>query len=260
MIRSLNYFDIANSLDWQKSAIPISAAATAMLNRSHVCSGSGSDYTVTLPAAAANNGAMLSVQVAVDCTVFITLACTGAETIDGLTTRVLWAGENCLLVSNGLSWSKIAGKSIPMSFEMYQSAAVSNWTNGTITQMTFDTITINSNNLIVSSVLTAKRPAKWSFSLCPIYASVAGGNLTRAITFLYKNDVAFKKIGDQQMSAAQGAGAGQPCSGILSLASGDTVKIYGQLVTASGTTNVCGYIGGNAPQLSSAGGIESCAW
>jgi hypothetical protein len=84
-------------------------------DKMHVCSGTSADYTVTLPAASGNAGKLIGVRMAAGLTKLVTLDGNGAETIDGLTTRVLWAQESAILLCDGAGWIKVAGRSIPMT-------------------------------------------------------------------------------------------------------------------------------------------------
>lgn len=102
--------------------ISITGATTATISRMHVCSGTTSDYTVTLPTASGNAGKLIGFRMATGLTKMVTLDGDGSETIDGATTRLLWAGESAILLSDGTNWSKIAGKTIPLSAAMSLSA------------------------------------------------------------------------------------------------------------------------------------------
>lgn len=94
--------------------IAVTGATTATIGRRHVCSGTSADYTVTLPAVAGNAGRRIWFAMASGLTKLVTLDGDGSETIDGATTRVMWANEDCELYCDGTTWRKVAGKTIPM--------------------------------------------------------------------------------------------------------------------------------------------------
>lgn len=48
-------------------------------------------------------------------TYLVTVTGNGSDTIDGVNTRIMWANEVAELKSNGTTWTKIGGKSIPMT-------------------------------------------------------------------------------------------------------------------------------------------------
>ena len=98
---------------------PVSITGTASLTSSafgkiHQCSGTTSNYAVTLPAVSGNTGKIIAFQMSTSLTKLVTITGSGAETIDGSNTRIMWAGETAILYCDGSSWTKIAGKTIPM--------------------------------------------------------------------------------------------------------------------------------------------------
>lgn len=115
----------------------ITLDATAF-GKMHVCSGTTADYTVGLPAVAGNAGKIIGFRMASGLTKLVTIDGNASETIDGLTTRILWANEVAILQCDGTTWTKIAGKTIPMGANQKAGAAQS--INGsTITKATLGT-------------------------------------------------------------------------------------------------------------------------
>lgn len=98
--------------------IAVTTTATLTIGRMHVCSGTSADYTVTLPAAAGNAGKFVGVRMSTALTKLVTVDGNGSETIDGSTTRILWAGESAILMCDGTGWTKVAGLSIPFYCEV----------------------------------------------------------------------------------------------------------------------------------------------
>lgn len=103
------------------SEVSITGATTltpAAFGKMHVCTETTADYTVGLPAAAGNAGKLLGIRIANACTKLVTLDGNASELIDGAASRVMWAGESALLLCDGVGWTKVAGKSIPMVCRM----------------------------------------------------------------------------------------------------------------------------------------------
>jgi hypothetical protein len=94
--------------------ISVTTTTTATISRLHICSGTTSNYTVTLPAASGNAGKLISFRMSLALTKLVTIDGNSSETIDGATTRIMWAGETCTLFCDGSNWFKLFGRSIPM--------------------------------------------------------------------------------------------------------------------------------------------------
>jgi len=104
----------SRDIDWA-NPVSVTTTATLAISKHHVCSGTSADYTVTLPAVSGNAGKLLSVEMAGALTKLVTLDGNASETIDGATSRVMWARESAILLCDGTQWTKVAGKSIPMA-------------------------------------------------------------------------------------------------------------------------------------------------
>lgn len=109
--------------------ISITTTATATIGRMHVCSGTTSNYAVTLPAVSGNTGKFIGFRMAPGLTKFVTIDGDGTEEIDGALSRVMWANETCELFCDGSAWTKVAGKSIPFFVEVTRSTTLTT-TNG----------------------------------------------------------------------------------------------------------------------------------
>ncbi|MBS0343378.1 MAG: DUF2793 domain-containing protein, partial [Proteobacteria bacterium] len=105
--------------------ISVTAAANATLGRMHVCSGTSADYALTLPAASGNAGKLIGVRISSACTRWITVTGNGAELIDGINTRRMWAKESAILLCDGTGWTKIAGRTVPLQCTMRRTTAFS---------------------------------------------------------------------------------------------------------------------------------------
>jgi hypothetical protein len=99
--------------------ISITGATTATIGRMHVCSGTSSNYTVTLPPVLGNAGKFIGFRMDAGLTKLVTLDGTASETIDGSLTRVMWASEAAILFCDGATYTKVAGKTIPLICKMH---------------------------------------------------------------------------------------------------------------------------------------------
>lgn len=140
LIDTLNDADIITSsiaaAKYIDYGTPITIGTTALLTigKHHVCSGTTTDYIITLPSVSENAGKLISVAIAHTCTKLITLS----GLIDGATSRIMWAGETATLLCDGAGWTKIAGKSIPMAGMLY-----GNMISQVFSAMTYTKINLN---------------------------------------------------------------------------------------------------------------------
>lgn len=109
----------------------------------HVCTGTTADYTITLPAASGNTGKIITFQMSNALTKLVTLDGNASETIDGSLTRIMWANEAATLYCNGTSWTKIAGKSVPMNVLLYKTGGNQSVGSGVATKLTLETLGAN---------------------------------------------------------------------------------------------------------------------
>ena len=137
-----NGFDMLSTLTTAETAI--TGADTALISKMNVCN-SGASYAVTLPAATGNTGKICGIRIKEAVTGLITLTCTGAEKLYGSgdnvgsATRVMWAGESAILLSDGTNWYKISGKTIAMYCDVSasSSADINPMANGAVTKILF---------------------------------------------------------------------------------------------------------------------------
>jgi hypothetical protein len=108
--------DMLSSLT--SSEIAVTTTATLSIGRMHVCSGTSANYTVTLPTVSGNAGRFVGVRMAPGLTRLVTVDANGSEVIDGQANRIMWANEAAILFCDGVTWTKVAGKSIPMTCVM----------------------------------------------------------------------------------------------------------------------------------------------
>lgn len=123
--------------------IAVTSTTTATIGRMHLCTGTSSDYTVTLPAASGNAGKLIGFRMGTTAalTKFVTLDGNASETIDGALTRIMWSYEAAILLCDGSNWFKLAGKSVPMAASLKRTTAMAaNFADGTLTKVTLDTL------------------------------------------------------------------------------------------------------------------------
>lgn len=118
--------DMLSTLISSEVSIAGSVTLTASaFGKMHVCSGTSADYTVGLPAVSGNAGKLIGFRMSPALTKFVTIDGNASELIDGAVSRAMWKDEVAVLLCDGTAWTKIAGKSIPLSCGMYPTAAVS---------------------------------------------------------------------------------------------------------------------------------------
>lgn len=147
--------------------ISITTTATATISRMHVISGTTADYTVTLPAASGNTGKLIGFRVLPTATKAFTIDGNASETIDGATTRILWAGEAAILLCDGSNWFKIAGKSIPM-YSMITASGATSVNTSTVTKVTLATNYSDNTGFLnntTNSKITIKRPGVYKIAI-----------------------------------------------------------------------------------------------
>lgn len=147
-------------------------------------------WTLTLPSPSGYVGYQIGVRVRNGSASLLTLNVVGGALIDGKASRVMWADESAILLSDGVNWTKIGGKTIPMVAEIGQVAGQT-VTSGTMTVVKLDTVrrwipqamvdTANNRILVV-------RQASYSV-LAHVALSQPATNLLRFIAMVLKNAV-----------------------------------------------------------------------
>lgn len=135
------------------SEVSVAAAATltaTAFGKMHVCSGTTADYTVGLPAVSGNEGKLIGFRMSSALTKLVTLDGNAAETIDGAATRTMWKDEVAIIYCDGTTWTKIAGKTLPLYATMRLYHAT---TPGTAQAIAYNTGTKVLLNQIDSSVM-----------------------------------------------------------------------------------------------------------
>lgn len=131
---------------------PVSITGTTSLSSSafgkmHVCSGTSSSYTVTLPSPTSNAGKFIGFRMDHGLTKLVTITHNASENIDGASSRIMWANESAILGNDGTNWYKIAGKTIPMICSMSRHASYS-ISSGSATVIPVDTTLVDNTGLM----------------------------------------------------------------------------------------------------------------
>lgn len=162
----------------------ITGTATAVIGRLNVCSGTSANYTVTLPAVSGNSGKYIGFRMAAGLTKLVTLDGDGTETIDGATTRVMWAGETALLYCDGSTWTKMAGKTLTLAGAITgtQTNTVS-CANGTpgkapVTGTEYDTSGLMCDSA-TNKRINVVRAGLYHLAASVFYESIANANLVK---------------------------------------------------------------------------------
>jgi hypothetical protein len=105
-------------------AIAITGTTTATISRMHYVTGTTADYTITLPPVSGLTGKSLAFAFGPTLTQLskaITLDGDGTEKIGGIASKILWAGEACVLQCDGAGWQVLSYTANPMFAEMADS-------------------------------------------------------------------------------------------------------------------------------------------
>jgi hypothetical protein len=204
--------------------ISVTTTATLTIGRMHVCSGTSADYTVTLPAVSGNAGKFVGVRMAPGLTKFVTVDGASAETIDGAASRLMWAQESAILMCDGSTWTKVAGRSRAMLCTMARSANVSVTAN-TNTKIDIDTTLVDNTALMADTTnkrIYARRTG--NYRLYPTARINVGADSPRMNVWADLNGgTNYNSLGEA--SALNGAYATVSRSEVKALTAGDYMEI-----------------------------------
>ena len=211
---------------------------TASFGKYLICSGTAANYTVTLPTATGNMGQVIAFAMAAGLTNLVTIATTGGQTINGATSRMMWANETATLMSDGSNWLKVSGKSIPMECQLGLNANLvsssSVWVKIPFATTDFDPSGLMAD--LTNNRIVVQRPGDYIvFSETILLSS----GTQRAIAAPSKNE-----LGQwQQWEGGSGNTSGTPCvegiTRIPGLVVGDTLTCR-FLNTSGGSQTVLG--------------------
>lgn len=130
--------------------ISVTSDTIAVVGRMHALDGSG--CTLFLPNAATSSGKLIGIRVEPSATGLFVIDAYSTDLIDGAATRIMWAGESAILLCDGTSWHKIAGKTIPMIGRASNNKALASYdpiNHATVTVVPFDAADIDNTGLMV---------------------------------------------------------------------------------------------------------------
>ena len=212
--------------DLTSAEISVTTTATATISRMHVCSGTTSDYTVTLPAASGNAGKLIGFRMATGLTKLITIDGNSTETIDGATTRIMWAGESCILLCDGSNWFKIAGKTIPIVQRCVNSSsagAVQTISTATMTLVAMVTATNDPVGKVDVANDRIYAPRSGTYNISGVAYYNLGFTAARVLSRIFKN--ASELFGSEASAANASGFPTSRCEDSVALASGDYVDL-----------------------------------
>jgi hypothetical protein len=183
-------------------------------------------HTVTLPAPAA--GALVGVRIDPASTKLVTVSRHAAELIDGQATRVMWAGEKAVLLSDGADWFKVAGLTVPMQCQMALSADQT-VNNNTETKVTFDTAVIDNTGLMADAANKRVNFVRGSayLTIVAVRWDTLSAGASRAAGYSYKNgNTLGLSPALYEISCQSGGDPVTPALGHGSYAAGDYVEGY----------------------------------
>lgn len=132
-LANLGIIDMASEIAISSSV----AMDNSYLNKSVVCATAGAFYSPVLPPSAPI-GSHIFVRISTAMTFLVVLTAGGSDTIDGATSRTMWSGESALLVKTGATtWTKVAGRTIPMSGTIIRTSNQSILTGATFVPVDF---------------------------------------------------------------------------------------------------------------------------
>jgi hypothetical protein len=174
-----------------RAEVGVAAAATLTATAfgcMHVCSGTTVDYTVTLPEANGNAGKIIGVRMASSLTKFVTIAGADSDLIDGKSARVMWTNESAALLCTGTGWTKIAGKTVPMSCIAY-AAADQTLSPSVVTAVPLRLVASDPARLhdAVNGRINIKRPGAYFFSGSVYFRGTTSGTLAYTQTRVHFN-------------------------------------------------------------------------
>lgn len=153
----------------------------------HQCSGTSTNYAVTLPAVSGNAGKTIGFQMSTALTKLVTITGSGAETIDGSNTRIMWAGETAILYCDGTAWTKIGGKTIPMvagqTVSTTQSVATSSAVKKTL-GTAYASNCPSAMNDTANSRITIQRPSVYSVISSSRISSITTNTTQEAFVYI----------------------------------------------------------------------------
>ena len=184
-------FDFLKPLVSTEESITAATTLTGTaFGKMHLCSGTAANYTVTLPAASGNAGKIIGFRMSSALTKLVTLDANASELIDGETVRVLWAQETAVLLCNGTGWSKVMGRTRPMTCSGVGTSptTMANSTSVKIGLQTLGAESVSGTLSTANARITAQRKSNYSISgMISFEANGFNGAGKQSYIQMYKN-------------------------------------------------------------------------
>ena len=127
------------------------SSALSSMGKYYVCSGTSSNYTVTLPTIDSTyDGYTIGFRMDGALTKLVTITGTGTQTIDGTLARVMWTSETCILQARGSKWYKLSGRTIPFTSLVKRTVSSQSIGTSAWTQIVMDTVVTDAGNIFDS--------------------------------------------------------------------------------------------------------------
>lgn len=208
--------------------------------------GTVADYTVNLPTAVGNTGSILYFSALTTLTKLVTLDGNSSETINGATTKVLWAGEAIGLISDGSNWSVVFIQNRPMYAAIRNTANQSGVSSATFTKVTLGTLVEDNFGTIAdtaNSKMTIRRAGRYRVTVTTAWSNISAANANRMIAGIYLNG-SFQ-FGKEEAGLVGGFNV-VTATRVMTLAVGDFIENYAyqnsgnsQSLFGSATNNSC---------------------
>jgi hypothetical protein len=180
-------------------------------------------------------GQMCRVAVDRSSTKLVTLDPSGATTIDGATTRIMWAGEVAYLAWTGTEWEKRGGIARPMKCIMRLTADQIPLSDVTMTKVNLNSADVDNTGLMAntgSNRIDILRPSDYSLNGDVIIQMNSGSDAFRCLGTIFKNGSQF--VGDEGFGKNSGFPSFHPSEPSTPLSAGDYIELDGY--QASGTS------------------------
>lgn len=218
------------------SEVSVTGAATltsGAFGKMHLCSGTTADYTVSLPASSGSAGKVIGFRMASGLTKMVSIDASGSELIDGQLSRVMWANEAAILLCDGVGWSKIAGKSIPMYASAYPTGAIT--ATSVQALITLDAVVSDQAGMadLSTNRINIKRPGIYRVTANIYYNSGAGTSAGLQILLDKSASAGATGTFTEWRTIASTEFVRVIFDGAVPYASGDYITMYGAVLTGA---------------------------
>lgn len=215
--------------------------SNSILGQYVACVG-GTAYSVTLPSAVGIEGRTLGIRIDPSMTNLVTLTAQAGQLIDGKATRIMWAGESALLVSDGVSWHKLSGVTIPMQCAMRLNNPISISGGAPAVDVAWNQTDIDNTGLMADAAInhriTFVRPGTYTISCDLLITTFAAAGHGQSQTLLNGVPI-FANLGYSESASDVGITGTQA----IAVAAGDT---YSCQFSATQNCQVFGAFSGNS--------------